>query len=138
MKNNVNIWQYYSQDNARDHIQLRPFVCGKIEISAKSDNSVHNELTFKLEDFHSLLPDVIKRVNGIKEGTFDYYSGHKTKSISDISGYGWFQILVIEEDVICLQLFSKDTMYEISVVLDVVDIDSFINISNKIKEAIPV
>lgn len=134
-----NTWKYSCAENVGSSIQLFPFYGGEIEIHAKyTPENVTQELRFKYSDFLSLLPNLQTAIDEMHSGEFDYYSGrvvvNKLKPIGVEKG--WFQILPIEEDVICLQLYSQETQMEVSVVLTIENAELFIKQAMATEKAI--
>lgn len=133
MKKNINVWQYNCQENYDTRIQLMPFTCGKIEIFSQGEGCTNNA-TFSISDFVSILPLVKEAVNKMNDGEFEITDSNLTKDIQSVDGKGVFRIIPFEEEVFALQLFSKETMFESSVVIDLQDIESFVRITEELKE----
>lgn len=124
-----NKWEYACSENKGSSIAFYPLYGGELTIMAehKPDRLVQ-ELKFKYQDFVNVMPLLKSAIEEIKEGSFDYYSGkkHSEKIVPICGGKGWFQILPIEEDVICLQMYSDETRMEISVILDTDESEQFL------------
>lgn len=134
-----NKWKYLCHENVGSSIQLFPIYGGEIAIEARYDpDNITQELRFKYSDFMSLLPNLQTAIDEMHSGDFDYYSGrvvvNKLTPIGEEKG--WFQILPIEEDVICLQLYSQETQMEVSVVLTIESAELFIKTAMASEKAI--
>ena len=128
-------WEYHCSENVGSSIRFYPLYGGEMAIEAKyTPENMTQELKFKFDDFMTFIPMLEKALEEMDEGIFDYYSGRiVVNKISPICGNkGWFQVLPIDEDAICLQLFSQDTMHEISIVLDKGQAEQFMNIAKNV------
>ena len=134
MQNNINIWQYNCQENYGTRIRLMPFICGKIKIVLQDDCCTNNAI-FSISDFVSILPLVKKAVDKMNDGDFEITNSSLSKDIKSVNGKSVFRIVPFEEEVFSLQLFSKETMFESSVVIDLQDLESFVRITEELKEA---
>lgn len=83
----------------------------------KNENLAQGQV-FKLKDICSLLPYIEKTIDEMENGTFNYGSESSTvKSIPNdkVEGVATLKFVGIEDDDICLQFFSDQTMCEICI-----------------------
>lgn len=130
-------WLYLDRENANEQIQLEPLKCGCINLIAEdNDLKIKQNIKFKTAEFLSLIPQLSEAIKDMDTEDFDYYSPKRTYDrITSVCKKGWFQFVPVENDIICLQLYSDHTKYEISIILNIDDIKSLINVSNEIKNA---